>query len=264
VGLRNRLAILNENYVYADYRTRVLGCYHLLWSLLEYASVNRNTLNGILETADQRAIQRGLHPSSVDSFAIGFVKKPTPSSITIKAYEVEETGDTLFWNKYRKTDRKITVTVPYLADFHPSENIRFPYAYLMSLEDPAFTEFLRMHGIKTEKLLADQECEAEAFRIEAITPAARLNQGHYTNTIRGKYTREKMIFQKGSCVIRTAQPLANLAAYLLEPRSDDGMAVWNMFDRYLVPQWGPGFYMYPVFRIVEETELKTSDYISNP
>ena len=36
VGLRNRFAILNENYVYADYKTRVLGCYKLLWSIVEY------------------------------------------------------------------------------------------------------------------------------------------------------------------------------------------------------------------------------------
>jgi len=26
-GIRNRLAILNENYIYADFRSRVLGCY---------------------------------------------------------------------------------------------------------------------------------------------------------------------------------------------------------------------------------------------
>jgi hypothetical protein len=32
VGLRNRLAILDENYVYSDYKSRVLGCYNLILS----------------------------------------------------------------------------------------------------------------------------------------------------------------------------------------------------------------------------------------
>ena len=32
-GIRNRLGILNENYVYADFKSRVLGCYYLIHSL---------------------------------------------------------------------------------------------------------------------------------------------------------------------------------------------------------------------------------------
>ena len=36
-GIRNRLGILDENYVYADFKSRVLGCYYLIHSLVEYA-----------------------------------------------------------------------------------------------------------------------------------------------------------------------------------------------------------------------------------
>ncbi|MBN1414675.1 MAG: hypothetical protein JW973_06210 [Bacteroidales bacterium] len=257
VGLRNRLAILNENYVYADYRTRVLGCHKLLLSILEYASAHRNEIRQLLQQADKAVMGRGLHPSVIDSFAIGFRVQPTPEKITIKAFEVEETGDTLFWKKYRKTDRKVTVTVPYLADYVPSVSIRFPYAYLLQVQDPVFAEYLQIHGIEVEKLACDQELEAEMFTMDKIIPSRRLNQGHYTNTISGKYAKEKMIFHAGTWVVRTAQPLANLAAYILEPLSNDGMAVWNKFDRYLVPQWGLGYYPYPVYRVLEKTELKT-------
>jgi hypothetical protein len=54
-----------------------------------------------------------------------------------------------------------------------------------------------------------------------------------------------------------AQPLANLAAYLLEPQSNDGLMTWNFFDRYLVPQWGTGYNQYPVFKVLEKADLKT-------
>jgi hypothetical protein len=31
-------------------------------------------------------------------------------------------------------------------------------------------------------------------------------------------------------VVRTAQRLGTLAAYLLEPQSEDGLCAWNFFD----------------------------------
>jgi len=65
------------------------------------------------------------------------------------------------------------------------------------------------------------------------------------------------VFPAGTLVVRTAQPLANLAAYLLEPQSDDGLLTWNFWDRYLVPQWGTGYYPYPVYKIIDPVELNT-------
>ena len=34
----------------------------------------------------------------------------------------------------------------------------------------------------------------------------------------------------GTLLVRTAQPLGNLAVCLLEPGSEDGLATWNFFD----------------------------------
>ncbi|HOT89160.1 MAG TPA: M14 family metallopeptidase, partial [Bacteroidales bacterium] len=72
IGLRNRLAILNENYVYADYKTRVLGCYNLLWSILEYTSANSKKINMLIDSVDFKITKRGLNPLPSDSFAITF------------------------------------------------------------------------------------------------------------------------------------------------------------------------------------------------
>ena len=40
-------------------------------------------------------------------------------------------------------------------------------------------------------------------------------------------------FPAGTVEVRTAQPLGSLAAYLLEPQAEDGLAAWNFFDRHL-------------------------------
>jgi hypothetical protein len=70
--------------------------------------------------------------------------------------------------------------------------------------------------------------------------------------------KDTIDFLPGTYVIRMAQPLANLAAYLLEPQSNDALVLWNFFDRYLVPQWGRGFNEYPVYRLMQKTDLKTT------
>jgi hypothetical protein len=75
--------------------------------------------------------------------------------------------------------------------------------------------------------------------------------------VKGNIIREIVAFPAGTFVVRTAQPLAGLAAYLLEPQSNDGLLTWNYFDRYLVPQWGSGYYPVPVYKVIEKTDLRT-------
>ena len=97
--------------------------------------------------------------------------------------------------------------------------------------------------------------ETEAFRLKEIKGAERLYQGHRTNAVKGEYAVEKREFPKGTLVVRTAQALGRLAAYLLEPESDDGLLVWNFFDRDIVSQWGRGAQTYPVYKLIAPANL---------
>ena len=42
-----------------------------------------------------------------------------------------------------------------------------------------------------------------------------------------------MTLPAGTRIVRLAQPLGLLAAYLLEPESDDGLTNWNFMDPWL-------------------------------
>ena len=256
-GIRNRLGILNENYVYSDYKSRVMGCYYLIHSLIDYSSVHNSEIKAMLKDVDKKTIARGESPAVTDSFAIEYDVRPLPDKITIRTYEAEVVNEANGRKNYRKTDRQVDMTVPYFIDFYPTKNVKFPFAYLITTMDPAVTALLKMHGIKLEKLTADTKINAERFEISDLKAAARLNQGHYTNTISGRFTGETITFPAGTIVVRTAQPLANLVVYLLEPQSNDGMVVWNFFDRYLVPQWGMGYNPYPVYKVLDKVDLKT-------
>ena len=252
IGIRNRLSILNENYVYADYKTRVLGCYNLLRSILEYSSANHKKIKILLDHADKNTINRGMNPSVSDSFAIEYSGKPTPQKITIKAFEADTIPGVKGFRRYKKSDRKITVTVPYIADYFPTKSIRFPYAYIISIPDKDVLEILKIHGIKIEQFTENKIIKVERFKIEDLKPSKRLNQGHYTNHIKGKYIEETKEFPAGTYFVRTSQKLGNLVAYLLEPQADDGLLKWNYFDKYLMHQWRFSFFPYPVYRVIEK------------
>lgn len=261
IGLRNRLAILNENYVYADFRSRVYGCYNLIKSLADYASSHKAEIMRLVKNADLRCVNRGLDPAPADSFPIEYKVRPVPDKVTIKTFEADEVNGATGWMKYRRSDRQKTVTVPYYIDYYPSGNVKFPFAYLITSDDPRITGLLSLHGIRIEKLKEHARLEIEKFSITDLKGASRLNQGHYTESITGKFVRDTVDFPAGTIVVRTSQPLASLACYLLEPLSNDGLLTWNFLDRCLVPQWGQGFNPYPVYRLMEKRDLKSAPFL---
>ncbi len=259
IGVRNRLAILNENYVYADYQSRVLGCYKLLQSIADYTAEHAREIKQLISETDRKTIARGLNPALTDSFPIRYIGKPIPEKVTIKTYEVDVVKGADGSERYIKTDRKRTVHVPYIARYEATESVIFPFAYLITLFDPMVVNLMQRHGIQVSKLSKAQTFETESFQITGLTAEKQLNQGHYLHSATGSWKPVKAEFKAGTYVIRTAQPLANVAASLLEPQSNDGLLTWNFLDRYLYPQWGPGFNAYPVYKII--TPVKIEDTV---
>ena len=258
IGIRNRLAILNENYVYADFKTRVNASYHLLLSIMEYASKNKKEIKKLLDQADKETIAKGLNPTVNDSFAIKYKGQPIPEKITIKAIEADTIPGMKGYWRFKQSDRKVTMTVPYVADYYATESIRFPFAYVLSVAEPEVIDNLKAHGIKMERLNEETTLSVERFKISDLKGAGRLFQGHYTNKVEGEFITEENTFPKGTYIIPTGQKLGWLVSYLLEPQTDDSLLLWNFFDRYLVPQWGNGYYSYPVYRVLEKTEFGTT------
>lgn len=259
IGLRNRLSILNENYVYSDFKTRVIGCYNLLKSVLEYISTNKDEIKNMLKEADEKTIARGLNPAESDSVAVEFVSKPSPQPETVNAYEMEAYKDANGRERYKPTNKIKTVTVPYYVDYYAKRSVKLPFAYLISQADAKVVSLLKTHGIKIETLNKPALLDVQTIKTKELKPSQRLNQGHYNNSIKVEYINEKKEFAAGTLVVRTAQPLANVATYLLEPETDDGLLYWNYWDKYLVPQWGGAYLPYPVTKVLTAQEMATKE-----
>ena len=136
--------------------------------------------------------------------------------------------------------------------------MKFPFAYIISIPDPEIINVLKIHGIVVEKLDKAIKLEVDKFEIKDLKAAPKLNQGHYTEKVEGAFVKEVKEFPVGTYIVRTAQKLGYLVSYLLEPQSDDGLLVWNYFDRYLVPQWSKNYYPYPVYKIIRNAEIKST------
>lgn len=255
IGLRNRIAILNENYVYADYQTRVEACYALLQSLLDYTVGHRDEIKKIIREADLRQSKSWQSESLPNTFTYDYHIVPIPYPIEIKTYETETYSDEQGRKRMRPTSIKKTLTLPYYADYVADSSFVIPYAYLLPLSDQQVIKTLEAHGITIEKLTEDVSLEVQRFDVQNLKGATRLNQGHYTQTIEGKYILENRLFKKDTYVIKTAQPLEKVLVYLLEPQTGEGFVFWNFWDKYLVPQWGNGYMNFPVFRLNKAMDL---------
>jgi len=63
-----------------------------------------------------------------------------------------------------------------------------------------------------------------------------LFEGHRTVLLEGRWAASRPLTAgSGWYLVRTDQRLGVLAAYLLEPASEDGVVTWNFLDRELAP-----------------------------
>jgi Zinc carboxypeptidase len=254
VGLRNRLSVLNEQYPYVDFETRVRGAYSLFRTFLDYLSEHRDEVVQLVRDADRRALARGSTPA--DEFVLATEARPIATPLTIHGYEMVVTDLGNGRRRARPTERTRTyVDVPYLARWASTRAVPYPRAYLITPPDRRVLENLLAHGITVERLLEPATLRAEAFTVNELTGARRSNQGHYTSSVTGAYDRVEREFAAGTLLVRTAQVLGPLAAALLEPESDDGLVTWNYFDRYLGAQWGNQPQPCPVYRLAEVPPL---------
>lgn len=247
-GLRNRLAILNENYVYADFQTRVNGCYQFLVSVLEYAAEHGREIKTMLHETDLWYTDRHDNMPVADSFAIESEVRPTPEKIRIMAIETDTIPGARGYWRYRMGEGRSTIDVDYYADYVPTRSVKVPFAYVLSVPDPDILDLLETHGIEVGRLDRETALEVDRFNVTSFEGREMPYQGHYMTRIDGEFETVTETFPEGTYYVQTAQPMGNLAAHLLEPQSNDGLVTWNFFDRYIVQQWGYGFNPYPVYK----------------
>jgi len=249
VGLRNRFTILSEAYSYIDFRARVDVTYEFLHEILSGVEKYGKKMLRVAARADEQ-IQRG----KLRKGGVRFEIKPwkdtellwercLPADSTSGIPEPENPGETP--HHIRRTGEIVPIKMTDYGIFAAKERSDVPYAYVIDGAAQNVAANLAMHGIVVEKLSGETSLAVDQFVISDAKREEHAFQGHNELTLAGKWKSRAETFPAGTYVVRMHQPLARLAFYLLEPRSDDGLFHWNFFDSMLEGK------IAPVWRIIK-------------
>jgi hypothetical protein len=224
LGLRNRIALLSEAYSYATFQDRILATSRFVEENLNYAHAHAAAIRKLIEESDKRSIvgttlpvraemERGAQPVEILMGEVTEEKNPYSGQMMFRRVDVKKPEMMIEMGTFKGTDTE-----------------RVPAAYFVPPNLRTVVDRIEAHGIATTTLQSTETVQVEEFKIEAIEPAARPFQNRTERTLRGSWTPVERQLPAGTIRVDMTQSLARLAFYLLEPRSDDGLADWNLVD----------------------------------
>jgi hypothetical protein len=245
IGIRGRIGILSESYSYASFEDRVRASYAFVKACFEFAAENLDTVKAVAAAA------------AAPRETVGLRSKHVAAGDPVKV---------LGYESARRENGKVDLgspkdfTIPVMTKMEPTLSVTRPAIYLIEPKYARAVEALKAHGIAVETLKEDVTVPAESYQVKKTTVARNTFQGHRTvDQVEVEKKEGDFTAKAGTFVVKTNQPLGNLAVYLLEPQAEDGLATWNYFDDRLDPDA-----TYPVRRVVRDVALKTEKLKNGP
>ena len=242
-GARHLPAILVENHSLKPYAQRVLGTYVLMESILKTVGANAGSLKQAI------AEDRRRRPETV---TLGWTvdREKTPEEITFKG---------VTWRKRMSEaagaeivewlGEPVTKTLPRVDADLPLKTVHMPAAWWVPAAWPEVIERLELHGIQVERVDKPVEIEVELYRTLGAKLASAPFEGHVRVELpeAPEVERHKTTYAPGSVRVPSDQPLAELAALLLEPESADSFFQWGFFAEILSrTEYVEGYVMGPM------------------
>lgn len=235
MGMRGRLSILSEAYSNAPLADRVSVTYNFVREVMSLAVEQRALVQAAIAASER---------FSPDSVTIRSVLGPgTEQEVIAELTEPEGDGAGPYAHR-KRTGIFRTIRMPVFDRFVPARKEPLAAGYLLPPQHSHLVRLLLEQGIVVGRVTGTWEGEAEKFRIDSVTPARGVFEGHRAVTVEGAWAGQDGKAGPGWYYVPTAQRLGVLAAYLLEPESEDGFATWNYLDRDLRPRGE-----YPVIRL---------------
>jgi hypothetical protein len=223
-GIRNRFGILSETYSYLTFQDRIVTDTRFLEEVLNFAHTNAAKIRKATEDADKLSVigQR---------LSLRSKLKRSEQMVEILMGETEDevnpySGRVMFRRKEVRRPEMMYED----AAFESTDAERVPSAYYIPANLTAAIERLRAHGVKMERLEQGAALALEEFQIESTQVTPQAFENHKERTATGKYAPVERTLPAGTYRIPMNQPLARLAFYLIEPRSNDGLLTWNVLD----------------------------------
>jgi hypothetical protein len=229
--LRGGMAVLSEAYSNDDFATRVASTYDFVRELLREVARSRSAvlrLTASRPAADSVVVRSTLGPGA-------------PGRIVAEITKPAGEGNGMYARR-RRTGVFRTIEMPVFDRFVAERKEAVPEAYLIPERLAGVVELLRRQGIEVVRGSA-RATGLERFVVDSIRREPPF-EGHHPAVVEGRWRPYTGEGGPGWYRVHTAQPLGLLAAYLLEPASEDGVVTWNLLDAELVAGRA-----YPILRI---------------
>ena len=118
----------------------------------------------------------------------------------------------------------------YYDDLSPSVTAALPEAYIVPVEWTDVIDRLELHGLRVRRLREPVELEIRTVLFSDAQWRERPYEGRHPVTFTTDPLIETRRFPAGSVVVPMNQPLARVAAHLLEPKGPDSLVQWGFFD----------------------------------
>ncbi len=225
VGLRGRIGILSEAYAYKTYERRIEASRVFVRSCIETAIARKDELRKLLDNvAENASRQEGDGSISLRS------KLKAHGSASVAGFK----PNSIDMDHYKQTKlvkgEPQDFPVKLMTRYESSESVTMPRAYVLRGSEVRVADRLLMHGIQVERVLEDATAKGHGYTIKKVTKQRKAFQGRRSQDLEIDRKATELEIREGDFVVRCNQPLSPLAAYLLEPRSEDGLAHWGFFD----------------------------------
>jgi hypothetical protein len=241
-GLRNRLGILSETFAYLTFEERIRVSRRFVEEVCGFVVQHGEEIRKVTADADRQSIV-----GQEIALLTKAVKSAEPVEILMGEVTAERNPYTGLMMRRRLEVQKPEKMYEYTS-FEASETTRAPRAYLVPPTLRFVVDRLEVHGVRLSKLDQRTTIKMEQFRIASSTTVGREYQGHKARTITGQWEPAEQSIPAGTLVVPVEQPLGRLIVLLLEPRSEDGLAAWNLMDEVLEKEKPQ---IYPVLRTSE-------------
>ncbi len=228
-ALRNRPGLLIETHMLKDYAIRVEATRLMVLNTLEWLAERGPRLRQVVREADQWTASAAFRQ---EPFPLKFERtdQSRPFSFLGVAYEKttsEITGGD--WFRYH-ADQPETMEIDFFETLVPAESAQLPEAYVVPREWSVIIDRLVAHGVVLQELAAPTELKIRSWRLTDPQWRSRPYEGHHPVSFTAESISEVRTFPAGSVVVDMNQPLARVAAHILEPKGPDSLVGWGFFD----------------------------------
>ena len=227
MGLRGRVAVLSEAYSNDPFAERVAATYDFVREVLGLVAERADTVKQLVRASDLRRADSVIVRSE---YAV-------PDTLPVIVEITTSAGDGSHgYARRNRTGEFRTIRMPVFDRFAASRAEAMPAAYFLPPQHGHVVDLLRRQGVQIARLEEEWTGPAESFMIDSVSAARRPFEGHRLASVEGHWEAQPAgTAAAGWYLVRTDQPLGVLAAYLLEPASEDGIVAWNFMDRDLRP-----------------------------